>query len=221
MRPHRFDRVKPTSPGVSLPVRRGEHDEQRCRVDRTVVTAERNLAERRHLAASRLVEDLAGLGVALGRVLGGLRGRQERPKNTARQLFGSSQSSSYAVMIPSRPNGVENHGTPAYGYKPSPVSVIIMSRSERDRSSHASKRSFVDEIVVRSRRGARGLRRVSPAIAVSRSPVASSPKLARSSIVVLSPGASLTTNVARVAVSCAGAGDITMRVVRATPSRPS
>src|SRR5690606_1867608 len=42
-----------------------EHDEERRRVDRTVVQAERNLLAHGHLAAAHLVHDLAGLGVAI------------------------------------------------------------------------------------------------------------------------------------------------------------
>src|SRR5438128_1290889 len=57
-------------------VRTGQHDEQRRRVDAAVVMAEGNLAERRHLAAPGLVQDLPRLRVALGRDFGGLLGRE-------------------------------------------------------------------------------------------------------------------------------------------------
>ena len=92
-------------------VRAGQHDEQRRRVDAAVVAAERHLAERGHLAVAHLVQDLAGLGVALGVDLGRLRRGQKR-EHAAREL-GSIHSISSAVMMPSRPNGVLNQGTPA------------------------------------------------------------------------------------------------------------
>ncbi len=40
-------------------------------------------------------------------------------------------------MMASRPKGVLNQGTPAYAYGPLGVSVIIIRRSERERSSQA------------------------------------------------------------------------------------
>ena len=50
----------------ALVVRGGQHDEERRRVVAAVVAPERDLAERRHLAVAHLVQDLAGLRVALG-----------------------------------------------------------------------------------------------------------------------------------------------------------
>ena len=46
-------------------------------------------------------------------------------------------------MIPSRPNGVLNQGTPAYGYAPCGVSVTIICRSETERAIHSSSSSLV------------------------------------------------------------------------------
>ena len=49
-------------------------------------------------------------------------------------MAGLSQRSCRAVMMPSRPNAVLNHGTPAYGYGPLGVAVIIIRTSEMERS---------------------------------------------------------------------------------------
>ena len=46
-----------------LGVEAGQHHEQRRGIDAAVVQAERNLAQRRHLAAAHLVQDFSGLGV--------------------------------------------------------------------------------------------------------------------------------------------------------------
>src|ERR671910_151945 len=57
-------------------------------------------------------------------------------------MSGDAHSVSRAVTIPSRPNGVLNHGMPAYGYKPNGVSVSIMCRSALDRLNHRLRLSF-------------------------------------------------------------------------------
>ena len=44
-------------------------------------------------------------------------------------MSGFSQRICSAVMMPSRPNAVLNHGTPAYGYGPLGVAVIIIRTS--------------------------------------------------------------------------------------------
>ena len=46
---------------------------------------------------------------------------------------GFDQSASSAVMMPSRPNGVLNHGTPAYTYGPVGMSLVIIWMSAADR----------------------------------------------------------------------------------------
>ena len=46
-----------------LGVEPGQHHEQRRRIDTAVIQLERNLAQRRHLAAAHLMQDFAGLGV--------------------------------------------------------------------------------------------------------------------------------------------------------------
>ena len=69
----------------ALQVRAGEHHEQRRRVDAAVVAPERHLAERRHLAAARLVQDLAGLRV-LRRIAGRRLRRRQEAEHAARQL---------------------------------------------------------------------------------------------------------------------------------------
>ena len=73
----RAQRVRPQAvdqPAVAGPVvRGGEQDQpQRRGVDRAVVRAERQLAGACHLAGPQLVQDLAGLGVALRVLVGGL-----------------------------------------------------------------------------------------------------------------------------------------------------
>ena len=69
-RPERGDEVAVAG---ALVVGRRQHDEERRRVVRAVVAPERDLAQRRHFAGARLVQDLAGLRVALRVVLGRLR----------------------------------------------------------------------------------------------------------------------------------------------------
>ena len=44
--------------------------------------------------------------------------------------------------MPSRPNGALNQGTPAYGYGPQEVRVVIIARSAADRRTQASKSSL-------------------------------------------------------------------------------
>ncbi|EDS88127.1 hypothetical protein BURPSS13_C0006 [Burkholderia pseudomallei S13] len=43
------------------------------------------------------------------------------------------------MITASRPNGVENHGMPAYGYGPVSSDVVSRPRSASERSSHALK----------------------------------------------------------------------------------
>src|SRR5688572_33089838 len=45
-------------------------------------------------------------------------------------------------MIASRPNGVQNHGTPAYGNGPSGVSVVIIARSAVERATQSLNAGF-------------------------------------------------------------------------------
>ena len=86
--------------------------EQRRRIDAAVIEAERHLAQRRHLAAAHLVQDLAGLGVGRG-IVGAWPGSAARRRSTPRAMRGSSHSICSAVMRPSRPNVVEYQGMPA------------------------------------------------------------------------------------------------------------
>ena len=96
----------------ALVVGGGKHDEQRRAVDGAVVAAEGHLAQLSHFALAHLVQDFAGLRIALWIDAGGLRGGQvTRARPCATE--GASHSSSSAVMMPSRPNTVLNHGTPA------------------------------------------------------------------------------------------------------------
>jgi hypothetical protein len=68
----------------ALEVLAGQHHEQRRRVDASIVAAERDLVQRRHLALPGLVQDLPGLGVLLRRDGVGLR-RGEEAKHPARE----------------------------------------------------------------------------------------------------------------------------------------
>ena len=52
-------------------------------------------------------------------------------------MRGAIHKHSIAVMIPSRPKTVLNHGTPAYGYGPSGLPSISIRRSAAERVSHA------------------------------------------------------------------------------------
>ena len=57
-------------------------------------------------------------------------------------------------MMPSRPNGVLNQGTPAYGYGPYFVSATSMRRSAAERRTHWLNRSLDVSIVAYSVRSA-------------------------------------------------------------------
>ena len=74
VRPQTFDEL--AIRGVAV-IGSGQHYEQRGRVHAAVITRERDLAERGHLTAACLVQDLSGLCVALSINFGRLRGRQE------------------------------------------------------------------------------------------------------------------------------------------------
>src|SRR6185436_7156299 len=69
---------------------------------------------------------------------------------TPRAISGLTQRVMSAVQIPSRPKGVLNHGTPAYGYGPWAVRVTVMWRSAIERSSQSLKAEF-DVTIVESR----------------------------------------------------------------------
>src|SRR5580692_3356364 len=62
-------------------------------------------------------------------------------------MRGAIHKHSRAVMMPSRPNTVLNHGTPAYGYGPSGLPSISIRRSAAERVNHAVKLSLV--VVIR------------------------------------------------------------------------
>src|SRR5437899_8352814 len=57
-------------------------------------------------------------------------------------MDGSNHSICSAVISPSRPNVVEYHGIPAYGYGPCGVSVDSMQRSAVDRRTISLKIGF-------------------------------------------------------------------------------
>ena len=62
--------------------------------------------------------------------------------STPRAISGDTHSVSSAVINPSRPNGVLNHGIPAYGYTPYAVSVSIIRKSPADRLIQRLRLSF-------------------------------------------------------------------------------
>ena len=87
-----------------------KHDEERRGVGAAVVTTKRHFSKRRHLAASHFVKNLPRL-----RPVGLIGSWPAFPRETSalpRATDGATRSSSSAVMIPSRPNGVLNHGIP-------------------------------------------------------------------------------------------------------------
>ena len=92
----------------ALGVLASQHDEQRGGVDGAVVLREWHLAQRRHLAAAHLVQDLAWCGIGPGRSVGGLKTGQPPEAPTA--IVGSIHSICMAVMMPSRPKVVEYQG---------------------------------------------------------------------------------------------------------------
>ena len=110
IRPNALDEPNIIRP---LQVGAGEDYEQRRSVDASVVARERHLAQCRHFAVPGFVKNLAGLGVAGSNDFRGLR-RCEISKHASRETWIEPETLS-AVMMPSRPNGALNHGTPAYG----------------------------------------------------------------------------------------------------------
>ncbi len=129
--------------GGSLVVGPGEHDEQWRRVDAAVVLAERHLLERGHLTGARFMEDLTGLSILLLVDCRGL-GRREVAEHAPRQVRAHPARHSSAVMRPSRPNGVLNHGKPAYGYGPVGSAVTSMCRSEIARLNQTLNCQFTE-----------------------------------------------------------------------------
>ena len=95
----------------ALEIHAGEHEEERRRVDRAVVAAERHLAEVGHLAVTALVQDLARLGVRLGS--NSVAWVAASVRSTPRATDGSIHSINMAVMMPSRPKTVLYQGMPA------------------------------------------------------------------------------------------------------------
>ena len=62
---------------------------------------------------------------------------RDRNARTPRANAGSSHTVCSAVMIASRPKGVEYQGMPAYGYGPVGSSVVSNAISARERSSQS------------------------------------------------------------------------------------
>jgi hypothetical protein len=62
-----------------------------------------------------------------------------RKRSTPRAMVGFTHRSSSAVTSASRPKGVQNQGTPAYGTRPSGVSVVIIARSAVERQIQSLK----------------------------------------------------------------------------------
>ena len=95
-----------------LGVEPGQHHEQRRRIHAAVIEAERDLAQRRHLAAAHLVQDFSGLGVG-ERIECRWPDKAASRRSTPLAMRESHHSICSAVMIPSRPNVVEYQGMPA------------------------------------------------------------------------------------------------------------
>src|SRR4029453_10977880 len=72
---------------------------------------------------------------------------------TPRAIVGLIQSVCSAVITPSRPNGVLNQGTPAYGYWPWGVALTSMRRSAAERRTHSLNRSLEAAARAGHRRG--------------------------------------------------------------------
>ena len=70
----------------ALIILRGKHHEQWRGINRSIITAERHLAERRHLAAAPLVQDFARLGIRRGVMFGRLQIGQ-RPEHAFREIW--------------------------------------------------------------------------------------------------------------------------------------
>ncbi len=129
-------------------------------------------------------------------------------------------------MIASRPNGVQNHGTPAYGNAPSRVSVVIIARSAVERAIQSLNagldvRTLASSCVKRSI-VARAERAASSNVTARGSdrPSASCRHWTPISRSVRPIGARWTANSARFAVSAVvGRSNVTI-VRRTTPSSP-
>ena len=95
-------------------VGRREHDEQRRRIGAAVIAAERDFMPRAAISPLRIsCRILPGsASCASAWVVAWVAARNS---STPRAMSGDAHSVSSAVMIPSRPNGVLNHGMPAYG----------------------------------------------------------------------------------------------------------
>ena len=78
----------------ALEILAGEHQEERRRIDRAVVAAERHLAEIGHLAVTDLVQDFSGLRVRFRVVLGRLRRGEDAQHACARSTDRPTASAS-------------------------------------------------------------------------------------------------------------------------------
>ncbi|MFC7612168.1 hypothetical protein [Teichococcus aestuarii] len=95
----------------SVEIGAGQHDEERGGVGAAIVAAERHLAEQRHLALPRLMQDLAGLGIGRRVFLRRLMGGQEA-EHAAGQ-GGAVPEGVPAAISASRPKAVLYQGMPA------------------------------------------------------------------------------------------------------------
>jgi hypothetical protein len=80
-------------------------------IDAAVIASEGNFAQVGHFAVAHLVQDLAGFRVSLG--LDAVAWVEARKCSTPFAMLGSSHRVMSAVIMPSRPKGVLNHGVPA------------------------------------------------------------------------------------------------------------
>ncbi len=129
-----------------------------------------------------------------------------------------------AVMMPSRPKGVLNHGMPAYGYGPNGVSVIIIWRSAADRVIHRLNPWLLELIAQAFERlsAARCADAVSADSwlfrAASRLPAV---HVISTSSIAVARGSSGRSNRAMPPLNDAGARSNRIRVRRSTPSSPA
>ena len=135
-----FGHSRSTSAAVAGPVvRRAEQDQpQRRGVDRAVVRRVRQLAGAGHLAGPQLVEDLAGLRVAL-RVVARSPGARRGPRASRPRAAAGTRSAWNEAISASRPNSVVNHGTPAAMYRSASPGPSLTS----------SRRSLVERLMAR------------------------------------------------------------------------
>ena len=144
-----------------------------------------------------------------------------RKRSTPRASDGSIHSVSSATISESRPNGVQNHGTPAYGIGPCAVGTVSIARSAAERRIHA----FIAGLAVESGAARSRSRASSRCTAYKPGRLRVSPSRSaheiRTAISTRSPGSSSAIRSTESALVRSGAGSNASAVVRTTPSRPA